>query len=469
MINYEISRVEIINDEPFVFTQKGCKGCAISGPYYTLEKGNYIVEFELGSVDPDEVSSAQIVATLDVVCDLGKKILAVYEVPSNEINNDTLTLFRVEFNISEIKTIEFRMWTLGICDLKLKLKRRLIYGEDVIEFPSSSPASPFLDLNHAAIISDGYVPMYWSASGKELPFANFGDTLGPIVVAAISGLVPKITPRNNSGVRLITAGTIIQFQERGYVHVWGAGLEPSVNASLDPSSRYIKPEELKLRIHAVRGPLSRKALIEAGVGCPKIFGDPGWLLPKFVSSAKEKKYELGIIPHVSELKRQTPHPKARTELKRYEVGFDENDIKVLSTYHEPSFNGFLQKINEITSCKRIISASFHGYLVAQAYGIPSIYFATEYGGLIHRNLYEGSTVDRRICDFMLGAGYSSLPIYAQYDLDYTNWGDVIKAIDASWEPLVVDIEPFIDAFPLCRLDRWHISDKIAMQMGMNFL
>ena len=51
------------------------------------------------------------------------------------------------------------------------------------------------------------------------------------------------------------------------------------------------------KILSVRGPLTRKRLLELDYECPETYGDSGMILPYFYYPEIKKKYKLGIIPH----------------------------------------------------------------------------------------------------------------------------------------------------------------------------
>ena len=69
--------------------------------------------------------------------------------------------------------------------------------------------------------------------------------------------------------------------------IWGAGTIAGT------AKLHYKP----LKVCAVRGKLTRKYLLEQGIDCPEIYGDPALLLPKIYQPKVEKQYKLGIIPH----------------------------------------------------------------------------------------------------------------------------------------------------------------------------
>lgn len=100
----------------------------------------------------------------------------------------------------------------------------------------------------------------------------------------------------------------------------------------------------------VRGPLTRKKVLDLGGYCPPIYGDAATLLPLFwKESAKE--YDVGIIPHIwhyNEAKEKYP------------------DYKIIDLTKDPK-----EVTEEITKCKKIISSSLHGIIVSHAYNIPA--------------------------------------------------------------------------------------------------
>ena len=318
MINSSVGSVKVIAGETFVFTQKGVEGIAIFGPYVNVDPGEYTIEFGLYDADPDEDSRERVAAIIDVAYNTGANTLASREILAGELTKDALSLFRLTLHLSHRNALEFRVRTTGARDLAIRLCRRLMgLGEEVTDFPPLSqppldnPAgsdarprplagpkpprfSPFAALDQAIIEADGRVPMFWVTSSQKIPFGNFGDTLSAVVVAALSGLDSFGVSANSPETRLVTAGTVLNEQRKGYVHIWGTGLNPALDCFLQSvPGGYRKPPDVKLRMHAVRGEITRRKLVSVGVDCPAVFGDPGWLLPKIIPPAAEKSHELG--------------------------------------------------------------------------------------------------------------------------------------------------------------------------------
>lgn len=130
--------------------------------------------------------------------------------------------------------------------------------------------------------------------------------------------------------------------------VWGSGIQ--VQGKL----RY-KPR----KVCAVRGPLTRKYLINQGIECPEIYGDPSLLLPYYYNPDVPKKYKIGFIPHWSSL---------GSPIVRQFLNDDRVHLIKLKNY-----DSWLSVIDEIVSCEYIVSESLHGLIMAEAYGIPNLW------------------------------------------------------------------------------------------------
>jgi pyruvyltransferase len=167
---------------------------------------------------------------------------------------------------------------------------------------------------------------------------NWGDKLNPILIQHISG--QKVIYTKKAGhFKYIVVGSILHYAD-DKSEVWGAGL---ISSNHKPRGNP--------KIHAVRGPLTRKRLLELGHDCPEIYGDPALLYPRYYNPKIEKKYELGIIPHYKD---------KENSWVRNKKGAKVIDIQ-----------GPLNKVvDEVCSCEAIISSSLHGIIMADAYGIP---------------------------------------------------------------------------------------------------
>ncbi len=104
----------------------------------------------------------------------------------------------------------------------------------------------------------------------------------------------------------------------------------------------------KLDIRCVRGPETRRVLMNNGYECPECYGDPAVLLPLFYTPAStEKAYDYKVVQH-------------------YIYGCDHpNAINPLT-------DDWRSFVDEIVKCRLIISSSLHGIILAEAYGVPAI-------------------------------------------------------------------------------------------------
>ena len=191
------------------------------------------------------------------------------------------------------------------------------------------------------------IAAYWSRS--KAVKANWGDKLTPVLIHGLTGLpvahVDDILGWQDRQVfRIIGSGlsTIKPNQV-----VWGMGfIDGTTSAPNNPGP-----------IYAVRGPKSRRRLLEAGIGCPEVYGDPAILYPLIYWPKIEVSHEFGVIQHCREVD-VIPPPKVSS-------GKSVINIDVRS-----DINKF---VDQILSCRVIISSSLHGIICAHSYGIPAFW------------------------------------------------------------------------------------------------
>nr|WP_298332189.1 polysaccharide pyruvyl transferase family protein [uncultured Christiangramia sp.] len=196
------------------------------------------------------------------------------------------------------------------------------------------------------------VPLFYWSERKLLSKEkeNYGDLISEYITEKISGRRVKwVQPKkqswyNRKKTNYLAAGSIIHHATNSSV-VWGSGI-------ID-NQQHVAPADFR----AVRGPQTRKYLLEKHYHCPEVYGDPALLLPEFFNPTIEKKYEIGIIPHYLDFELVSSWYK------------DNNSIKVIDL--------MTLDVEEVTvqilSCKQTISSSLHGIIVSHAYGIPSVW------------------------------------------------------------------------------------------------
>jgi len=133
--------------------------------------------------------------------------------------------------------------------------------------------------------------------------------------------------------------------------IWGSGIL---------FDNIVKLNEKPKEVLAVRGPLTRKYLMDQGIECPEIYGDPATLLPRFYKPEIEKKYEIGLIPHWNSLQNKI--------LQRF---LDNN--KNVHLIKMRNYEYWTDIIDEILSCNYIVSESLHGLIISEIYDIPNLW------------------------------------------------------------------------------------------------
>jgi pyruvyltransferase len=165
---------------------------------------------------------------------------------------------------------------------------------------------------------------------------NFGDQLGPLLLKKFSHLDSELI--KPSEAQLILIGSILEHIPEDWKGVI-AGV-----GKLHESTKLNFPNA---KILALRGPLSAK-----DIKGDFVLGDMGLLADELVPE-QDKIYELGIVPHWSD-----------TELEHNPI-FTKYHPKIIRVDDDP-----LKVIKEIGQCKKIVSSSLHGIILADAFNIP---------------------------------------------------------------------------------------------------
>ena len=161
---------------------------------------------------------------------------------------------------------------------------------------------------------------------------NCGDTLSKPILEHFLNSKVELTGRSTKG-KILGVGSVMSALRENDV-VWGTGCIRN--------KRRRVPKGVK--ILALRGKMTARLL---GVDC-KTFGDPALLLPLIYNPEVEKKYGVGYIPHYVD-----------------KPLFEGSDARVIDIQQD-----WKRFVNEIKECKKIISSSLHGLIIAEAYGIP---------------------------------------------------------------------------------------------------
>lgn len=179
--------------------------------------------------------------------------------------------------------------------------------------------------------------------------------------------------------------------------VWGAGSFGDIKG--------VPPR----KICAVRGKLTRNIILEKGIECPEVYGDPALLLSRFYKpnfrgerreergEKEQQKYRMGIIPHVIDL----DHPVVE------EIRKEHPEILIIDLEH---YKKWTDVIDQIFSCEYIISSSLHGLIVSDTYGIPNCWI--ELSGKIIGGYFKyldyASSVGRELIEPLKVSSFSEI-------------------------------------------------------------
>ena len=186
---------------------------------------------------------------------------------------------------------------------------------------------------------------------------NWGDDINYHFLREISQRPILIYTRISLAMRLkmknyLVIGSTIDMCCTKNTEIWGAGIIDGVK------TLRINPQ----RVYAVRGPLTRKKLLEQGVECAEVYGDPALLISRHYKPNIKKKYSIGFIPHRSNL----------DTIQNYTIDGEllsgRNDVLIIDL---TKYDKWTDIIDQICSCDHILSGSLHGLIMAEAYKIPN--------------------------------------------------------------------------------------------------
>ncbi len=203
------------------------------------------------------------------------------------------------------------------------------------------------------------INLFWFSLNRFDGKENFGDLLSDYIVRKISNkkiirvIHPSMRRYKYFLKHYLGVGSILEVANLNSI-IWGSGIIRK--------NDFIK----KAKFLAVRGPLTRKRLIELGYTVPELYGDPAILLPQYYSNIPAKKYKIGIIPHYADYEIVKTSLTSNRHITVIDL-LTKNVEKVL---------------DEILECDYIISSSLHGLIVPHAYGIPALWvkFSNNLGG-----------------------------------------------------------------------------------------
>lgn len=207
---------------------------------------------------------------------------------------------------------------------------------------------------------------HYSRTGKKVPKGyvnleyytdalNLGDYLSFVVCEYMLSkrlLSFSSKSKNRKTMHLMAIGSILGGRGDFNATVWGSGIRNF--SSIYGLGR--KKFYQKLDIRAVRGPLTRYALIQGGFKCPDVFGDPAILMPLIYKPNPIKCHKIVLVLHYL-----TPKEK----YERLE------NITILDIQTKD----YKEFIDVIASAEKVVSSSLHGIILAETYGTPAVFLS----------------------------------------------------------------------------------------------
>ena len=239
--------------------------------------------------------------------------------------------------------------------------------------------------------------------------ANFSDLLSPWLIQKISDNTIALDGGSTSLAHLIIDSVTDRSGSKAIV--WGAGA-----SGCETSAQLCKDADYR----AVRGPLTRNALRVADIECPEVYGDPALLLPLFHKPQVQKTHEVGVILR-------------RSEASWSQITFADGVKKIFL-----ESDNIETLLEEILSCKRIVSSSLHGLVVADAYGIPSAWMDSGEPAGLHFKFY----------DYFLSVNKVQRPQRFNPNGSRIGLVDILTNFDFDSRRIEFDKDAFLQACPL---------------------
>ena len=223
--------------------------------------------------------------------------------------------------------------------------------------------------------------------------ANMGDLLNPLIIeklygckvernsfltgemCAIGSCLNQYTYHGNILMRI---QQLINRFKNPHTYVWGTGF-----IDYDDAKGHFFKRDMEFL--AVRGELTRKNIEHmTGRKYDIPTGDAGILADLLLDEIPDKKYDIGIIPHICDL----ADPAVEDIAGNYE------NACLINVKEDP-----IEVIRQIAMCRTVISSSLHGLIVADSFNIPNMHVI--------------------ISDRPKGDGYKFDDYYSAYGIEHT--------------------------------------------------
>lgn len=215
---------------------------------------------------------------------------------------------------------------------------------------------------------------YW---GQGRFVLNLGDALVPLILEHLGygcQAPARLQTVGNPGRTLLIIGSLLDDADLdrldGPIDVWGCGWRGRPLASRNRD---------RLRVHAVRGPLTVRGL-ELPPDMP--VGDPGFLMPRIIAPARHRNGQRLVLPHCLRIGRTRMDERLRA------TGADrvlspwvlrrqgrlrprpllQDARRLLAAGTRPM--GPVQAVQAIAGAGFVLTGSLHGAILSHAYGTP---------------------------------------------------------------------------------------------------
>ena len=254
---------------------------------------------------------------------------------------------------------------------------------------------------------------------------NWGDELNINLFEAISNgkvKVVRTSDKKSTDLNILAIGSTCSDLNWGSV-IWGAGL----------ISEDYRPLSHPIEVRAVRGPLTRKVLRAKGIDCPAVYGDPALLLPLFYQPASKRHHGVTVVPHYVDVDSEM------VAKCREKEGFHVVDMR--------NYGDWRDVIDAIVNSDFVISSSLHGLVVAEAYGVPSLW--VEFSDKILGNWFKYR-------DFYESIGKRGMkPVRIGGMQDFESLSEFKK----QWQKGFIDLEPLLKSCPFPIVKSIAVRDK----------
>ena len=301
------------------------------------------------------------------------------------ISTSIVKLFQLNTNFHQAEL--YNNYLTKLLSDKNYTKTELKYQRPTINLPSNFQDNSNFDMNYSyldasidfkenkSIIAKKVVNLiYFEDHMSEN--GNFGDELSKFVAQKLVNedvydLVfnqHMIKNKNNEiktkkiDYNIVIIGSYIhQAVDNSYIYGSGIRTDPPIEGIPGKTTHRYK----NLNVCALRGPNSRKFLKNRlhKNDIPEIYGDPGLLVKKLHSQSHQ---------NVEELNDKTCLVAHKSNLENYLNKFRNNNLPKFIDYIINPLDKWQKVVNEISSCKIIISSSLHGLIISDAYNVPNV-------------------------------------------------------------------------------------------------